>query len=209
MIDELFFFNSKYTSSGNCTAFQYNLTDIRINHNIYNQLIFDCNSSSIIFRNTEQVVSSFCSEEENTFQNFRIYFHRSSQRLIQVNQLHSHSIELCSLDHFIQTTYSEYSDYRSQWAILINLENENQKEQQHLAIATNGEMTFILFFISSESSAILNNNQIELIFPNENSFQFNRSSIDVWRIDQDYVRIPKSLDQSLILPIIEIKIYTF
>jgi len=198
-VDELFFFNSKYTSTGNCSDFQYTFTNIRINTNNYNQLIFDCNSSSIILRNTEQISSSFCCDDENYLDNFRIHVHHLSETSIQVNQLHFHGIELCSLDDLIQKHYSEYLYYRSQQALLINLENNNDtKDRYHLAISTNGEMTFILFILSSESNTTFRDNQIELIFPNENIFKFNQSSINVWRIDQGYVRSPKSLENSII-----------
>src|ERR1700733_7678196 len=72
--EELFLFNSKYTSTGNCSDFQYTFSNFRINSNNYNQIIFNCNSSSIIFRNTEQISSTFCPDDENYFQNFRINF---------------------------------------------------------------------------------------------------------------------------------------
>ncbi len=193
-LDELFFFNSKYTSTDNCTDFQYQFPHFRMNNNTYNQLIFNCNSSNIIFRNTDQTSSSLCSNDEYDLENFRIYFHDLSQTFIQANQLHFHGIELCSLDDFIQKTYSEYSYYRSQWALLINLETNNKQEQHHLAIATNNEMTFILFIISSKYNSNFSKNPIELIFPNENIFQFNRSLINIWRIDQGFVHIPQSLE---------------
>jgi hypothetical protein len=195
-VDELFFFNSKYTLTGNCSDFQYNSTHFRINRNTYNQLIFNCNSSSLIFRNQDQISSSIC---PNNNDYFRIHFPHLSLTSIQVNQLHLHGIELCSLDDLIRSIYHEYSSYRSQRALLINLENiHNSQEQHHLAITTNGEMIFILFLLSSEYNTTLFENEIELIFPNENIFKFNRSSINVWRIDQGYVRIPKSLENSII-----------
>ncbi len=193
-LDELFFFNSKYTSTDNCTNFQYEFADLRINYHKYNQLIFNCNSSNLIFRNIDQPSSSSCPNDEHNLDNFRIHFHNLSLTFIQANQLHFHGIELSSLDDFIQKTYSEYSYYRSQWALLINLETNNKQEQHHLAISTNGEMTFILFIIPSKYSSTFSRNPIELIFPNENIFQFNRSLINIWRIDQGFVRIPQSLD---------------
>jgi hypothetical protein len=208
-VDELFVFNSKYTSTGNCSNFQYKFNNIRINSTNYNQLIFDCDSSNIIFRNTEYISSSFCPDDENYLANFRINFYNLSQTLIQVNQLNFHGIELCSLDDLIQKHYSEYPYYRSQQALLINLENDDKKDRHHLAIATNGEMTFILFILSSEYNKTLRNNQIELIFPNENIFKFNRSSINVWRIDQGFVHSPKSLESSTIYQLSKSKFTLF
>jgi hypothetical protein len=197
-VDELFFFNSKYTSTGNCSDFQYTFNNFRINTTNYNQLIFNCNSSNIIFRNQNQRSSSFCPNDENYLNDFLIHFYQPSQTLIQVNQLLLNGIELCSLDNFIQTSYIEYSYYRSQSALLINLENnDNKQEKHHLAIATNGEMTFVIFILSSEYNTTLRENQIELIFSNNHIFKFNRSSINIWRIDEGYVRSPKSIEKSI------------
>jgi hypothetical protein len=201
-IDELFYFNSKHTSTGNCNEFQYQFSNFRIKSNNYNQLVFDCKSSSIIFQNKDRTSSSICLNDDEYF---RIHFDHLSQTIIQVNQLHLHGIELCSLDDFIRDVYHEYSSYRSRWALLINLKTNNQREQYHLAIATNGEMTFILFLISSEYQTKL----IEIIFPNENIFKFNQSLINVWRIDQGYVRIPKSLENSIIYRLSKTKFTLF
>ncbi|CAF1204039.1 unnamed protein product [Rotaria sp. Silwood1] len=192
-IDELFFFNSKHTLNGDCNDFQYTFTNIRINSYNYNQFILNCNLSSIIFRNKDYISSSICPNDEDYFQNFRIRFRHLSQTFIQVNHLPLYGIELCSLDDLIRSRYDEYSYYRSERALLINLENNNRQEKQHLAIATNGEMTFILFILSQENDEILVKDDIELVFPKENIFKFNRSSIDVWRVDQSYVRSPSSL----------------
>jgi hypothetical protein len=191
-LDELFFFNSKYTSTDNCTDFQYEFTDFWINYNIYNQLIFNCNSSSLIFRNKDQPSLASCPKDEYNLEDFRIDFNNLSLTFIQANQLHFHGIELCSLDDFIQQTYSEHSSYRSQWALLINLETNNKQEVHHLAISTNGEKTFILFIIPSKYNSNFSQNFIELIFPNENIFRFNRSLINVWRIDEGFVHIRQS-----------------
>jgi hypothetical protein len=190
-IDELFYFNSKHTFTDNCSNFQYILTNLRIN---YNQLIFDCDSSRIIFRNKDQISSSICPNDKEHYPNFIIHFHPSSQilfskeTLIHVNQLRLRGIELSSLDDLIHSVYLEYSYYRSQQALLINF------EKHHLAIATNGEMTFMLFLLSSEYDTTLIEKKIELTFPNENSFIFNRSLINAWRIDKNVVRIPKALE---------------
>jgi len=70
-------------------------------------------------------------------------------------------------------------------------------------------MTFILFILSSEDKTILKDNQIELIFPNENIFEFNQSSVNVWRIDQGYVRTPKSLEDSIIYQLSKSKFTLF
>ncbi|CAF1401446.1 unnamed protein product [Rotaria sordida] len=196
-VDELFFFNSKYTLNGDCNNFQYTFTNIQINTSDYNQIILNCNLSSIIFRKKDYISSSICPNDENYFKNFLIRFHHLSQTFIQVNQIHLHGIELCSLDDLIRRSYGEYSYYRSQWALLINLENYNRQEKHHIAIARNSEMTFILFILSKEYDKTLIENDIELIFPNENMFKFNQSSINVWRIDQGYVRSPNSLKNSI------------
>ena len=208
-VNELFFFNSKYTLTGNCSDFQYTFPNFRINSNNYNQFIFNCNSSSLIFQNQEQNSSLICPDDKNYLQNFRIHFHHLSQTSIQVNQIHLHGIELSSLDDLIRNVYHEYSYYRSQWALLINLENNNQQEQHHLALTTNGEMTFILFILSSEYNTTLIENEIELIFPNENIFKFNQSSINAWRIDQGYVRSPQSLEKSIIYQLSKSKFTLF
>jgi hypothetical protein len=195
-IDELFYFNSKYTSTGDCSHFQYTFPDFRIKSNNYNQLIFNCDTSSIIFRNQEQTSSLICPTDEGYFQ---IHFPYLSQTIIQANQLRLHGIELCSLDDLIRNIYHEYSSsYRSQWALLINLKTNNQREQHHLAIAKNDEMTFIVLILSSEYQPKIIQPQIELILPNKNIFKFNQSSINVWRIDQDYVRTPTSLENTII-----------
>ncbi|CAF1587661.1 unnamed protein product [Rotaria magnacalcarata] len=191
--DELFIFNSKYTLTGDCNNFQYIFKNFGINSNEYNQLILNCNSSTIIFRNNDHISSSFCPDDDDYFRNFRVRFPDLSQTSIQVNQLHLYGIELCSLDDLIRSVYGEYSYYRSTSALLINLENSNRQEKHHLAITTNGEMTFILTLLSTDSNGTLVENKIELIFPNENIFQFKRSSINVWRIDQGYVRTPRSV----------------
>lgn len=208
-VDELFVFNSKYTLTGNCNDFQYSFSNFRINSNNYNQLILNCNSSSLIFRNQEHISSLICPNDEDYFQNFRIHFPDLFQTSIEVNQLHLHGIELCSLDELIRNVYNKYSYYRSRWALLINLENKNKQEKHHLAIATNGEMTFILFILSSEYNTTIIENEIELIFPNENIFKFNRSSINVWQIDQDYVRSPTSLENSVIYQLSKSKFTLF
>ena len=205
-VDELFYFNSKYTSTGNCSEFQYTFSNFRINPNNYNQLTFDCNSSSIIFQNKDRTSSSICLNDEDYF---RIHFHHLSQTIIEVNQLHLHGIELCSLDDFIRNIYHEYSSYRSRSALLINLKTNNQQEQYHLALATNGEMTFIVFLISSEYQTKLTENEIEIIFANENIYKFNQSLINVWRIDQGYVRIPQSLENSIIYQLSKTKFTLF
>lgn len=192
-VDEIFFFNSKYASTGNCSDFQYNFTNFQIKSNTYNQLIFNCDSSSIILRNRERIPSSFCSDDENSSNDFLIHFHHLPQNFIEVNQLHLHGIELCSLDNHIQNHYSEFSYYRSQWALLINLQTNNKQEQYHLAITTNGAMTFILFLLSSEYNKTFESNPIELIFPNKHIFKFNQSSTNIWRIDQGFVHSPESL----------------
>lgn len=195
-IDELFDFNSKYTSTGNCQNFQYNFSDFRIKSNIYNQLVLNCDASTIVFRNKNIISSSLCPDEEMYFENFRVLFPDLSQITIQVNQLLLHGIELCSLDDLIQRTYSEYSYYRSERALLINLKNTTAEEQQHLAIATNGEMTFILSILSTKDNNTLNENKIQIIFPYENIYKFNQLSVHVWRIDQGYVRSPPLRDTS-------------
>ncbi|CAF3112696.1 unnamed protein product, partial [Rotaria sp. Silwood2] len=51
--------------------------------------------------------------------------------------------------------------------------------------------------LSNEYDKTLVENGIELIFPNENIFKFKQSSINVWRIDQGYVRNPSSLKSSI------------
>lgn len=194
-VDEIFSFDSKYTSIGNCCDFQYNFTNFRIKSNDYNQLLFDCNSSSIIFQNQEQTpTSSFCFDYENSLTDFQIHFNDLPHYLIEVNQLHLHGIELCSLDELIQSKFSDNSYYRSQWALLINLKTNNKQEEYHLAIATNGEMTFILLILPSNYNTTLMKNPVELIFPNKNIFTFNPSLINVWRIDQGFVQSPKSLE---------------
>ncbi|UJR30586.1 hypothetical protein I4U23_018113 [Adineta vaga] len=191
-IDELFHFNSKYTSSGNCTNFQYNFSSLRIHSNRYDQISLDCQSSNLILENQEKTFSSICPTDQEYFRTIRIHLNHLIRTSIQVNQLHLHGIELCSLDDLIRNVYHEYSYYRSRWALLINLNTENQ--QQHIAIATNGEMTFMLFLQSSEYNTTLLDNKIQLIFPSEQIFQFNQSKTNIWRIDQSYIRNPKSME---------------
>ncbi|CAF3689735.1 unnamed protein product [Adineta steineri] len=199
-VNELFSFNSKYTLTGSCNDFKYTFNNLRLYSNNYNQLIFNCTSSSLIFQNQEHASSLICPNDENHSQNFRIHFQQLSQTSIQVNQLRLHGIELCSLDDLIRNVYHEYAYYRSRMALLINLDthNNNKQEQQHLAIATNGEMTFILFLLSSEYNATLIENEIKLILPNENIFKFNQSLVNIWRIDQGYIRYPISLENSFV-----------
>ncbi|CAF3391855.1 unnamed protein product [Rotaria socialis] len=207
--DELFTFNSKYSSTGDCNNFQYKFKNFGINSNEYNQLILNCNSSTIIFRNNNRISSSFCPDDEDYFRNFLVRFPDLSQTSIQVNQLHLYGIELCSLDDLIRSVYGEYSYYRSKSALLINLENSNSQEKHHLAIATNDEMTFILTLLSTDSNRTLIENKIELIFPNENIFQFKRSSINVWQIDQGYARTPRSVSSPINYQLSKLKFTLF
>ena len=190
-IDELFFYHSKYTSAGNCHDFQYKFPHFRVNYHHYDQLMLDCSSSTIIFRNTERESSSFCPNDENYLEKLRIRFSHRFFASIRVTQFPLHGIELSSIDDFIQKTYTEHFYYRSQWALLVHLENENKQESHYLAIAANDELTFILFVTLSSS----NSNLVELIFPYENRFYFNHSSVNVWRIDQGFVHIPKLLER--------------
>ena len=194
-IDELFTFNSKYAFKGDCNQFQYNFSSISIHNENYNQLNFDCNSRSLILQSTKYIQSTICPEDEATSKNFRIHFRHLSFSTIEVNQLRLHGIELCSVDDLIQSIYTEFSYYRSTWGLLINLEYANK--QHHVAIATNNEMTFVLFlnpFKSKDNSQL---NEIEIIFPYENTFLFNQSSsMKIWRIDEGFVRIPKSQERN-------------
>ena len=189
-IDELSFVNSKYTSVGNCNDFQYEFPHFRVKYHYFDQLILNCTSSSIIFRNTERESSSFCPEDEDYLEKFRIHFSSRSFTSIRINQFLLHGIELASLDDIIQNTYVEYSYYRSQWALLIHLETDNKQQSYHLVVAANDEMTF-LFFVTPSSSI---KTAIEMIFPFGNRFQFDQSSVNVWRIDQGFVSIPKSME---------------
>ncbi|CAF1636161.1 unnamed protein product, partial [Adineta ricciae] len=194
-IDELFLFTSKYTLSGNCTDFQYNFSKFRVQPNVYNQLTFDCQSSELVLRNQDSSFSSICPTDEKYGQTMRIHFNQPIPTSIQVNQLQLYGIELCSLDELLRNVYPEHSYYRSRWALLINLDN-NDKNQQHLAIATDGGMTFMLFLLSPDENSTIANNQIDLIFPGEQSFRFNQSRINVWQVDPGYVRSPRSVEFS-------------
>ena len=201
-VDDLFSFHSKHARSSNCSGFQYKLDDLTLNAVVYNHLSIDCNGSRIILRNKEAEASPICPNDKRASEDFSIYFRRSSQiffndaTTVQVNPIRLYGIELCSLDEFIHGVYPEHSSYRSRWALLINLENTYEGKQHRLAVATNGEMTFLVFVLSSDFDTTVIDNDIELSFPNENLFKFNRSSIHVWRVDQGYAHSPKSMDES-------------
>ena len=201
-VDDLFYFNSKHARSSNCTGFQYPLDDLTLNAVVYNHLSIDCNGSRLILRNKGADPSPICPNDKRWSEDFSIHFRRSSQIFfngatnIQVNPIRLDGIELCSLDEFIHGVYPEHSSYRSRWAFLMNMENTYEGKQHRLAVATNGEMTFLVFLLSSDFDPTLINNDIELSFPNDNVFKFNRSVIHVWRIDQGYAHSPKSVDES-------------
>lgn len=192
-VDELFFFQSKYTSTGDCNDFKYTFKDFQIKSNSYNQVVLNCNSSSIVFRNTDYISSSICPDDENYFENLHLRFRDLSNTFIEANQVFLSGIELASLDNLVQNTYAEYSYYRSEWALLINLENHNGQEKYHIAVARNAEMTFMLLILGAENNRTLKDYSVELVFPYSNIFTFEQSSINVWRIDPGYVRSPYSI----------------
>ena len=200
-VEELFNFHSKHAMSSPCATFQYRLADFRVSSLVYNDLRLDCDSSTIILTNREQASSSICSNETEYLYNLRIHFRPASlitltqQTVIQVNQIQLRGIELSSLDDFIHQKYVEHSYYRSRWALLINLEQDRGSQRHHLALATNGEMTFLVFLFAREQIPLVIENSIDLIFPQGNGFSFNRSEQIVWRIDQGYVRNPSTLEE--------------
>ena len=199
-VDELFNFRSKYALTSPCSDFQYRFADLRLNSLVYNDLRLDCDSSTIILANREQTSASICSNETEYLRNFRIHFRPSSlialsrQTVIQVNQLQLRGIEMSSLDDYIHQIYTEYSFFRSRWALLINLEQAGGNKWHHLALASNDEMTFLVFLFARESNPVVIENSIDLVFPQENFFTFNRSQQLAWRIDQGFVRIPNLLE---------------
>ena len=190
-ISELFQFHSKYASSGNCSDFHYAFKNVHGNFLIFNGLRIDCNSSSLILESQSISDSStLCIKDIEYQQNFRVHFHSiqsiGNEMKIETNQIQLYGIELATLDDFIHEIYSDLAYYRSQWALLINLGQNN-----HFALALNDEMMFLVFlnptYNDLEPSMI---SQIDLIFPNHNIFSFNRSQLNVWRVDEGFVRNP-------------------
>lgn len=192
-IDELSFINSKYSSMGHCNDFHYEFSHFRVNYHQFDQVILDCTSSSLIFRDTAQESSPFCPDDKDYFGKFSLHFSSASFASIRTNQFPLHGIELASLDNIIQNAYIEYAYYRSLWALLIHLENDNKQRSYHLAIVTNDEMTFLVLITPSLSMRT----SIEMTFPYGNRFEFNQSSVNVWRIDSGFVLVPKSIEEEM------------
>ena len=197
--DELFTFYSKYSHSDECNEFSYDFRPIPIFPLVFNQLRFDCDSSTLILRNLNDNFSSLCVNETESLRTFRVLFRRSSlvsirdETKIEVNQILLRGIELTSLDDFIHRSYSEHGSFRSQYALMINVINSFDGKTHHIALATNRDLTFIIFRFDSNVEVNNVEPNVDLIFPNENFFSFNRSNENVWRIDEGFVRSPKAL----------------
>jgi hypothetical protein len=202
--DELFYLNTKYRQSNNCSDVKYAVPDMRLGSYNYNQLKIDCDAMTIILENEDSSLFNMCTDDSKVLNDFRIRFHRSSSILfnkhtsIEVTQLRLFGIGLCSLDKFIHRVYPEYSFYRSQWALLINIEYEEKQKHVQLGLATDGEMIFLVVLLAKgntvDSTLMMKHNvRIDLAFANENMFLFSCSHpFNVWRIDQGYVRRPTS-----------------
>ncbi|CAF0841029.1 unnamed protein product [Didymodactylos carnosus] len=198
-IDELFSSNFKFEeyplNLADCSSDKVGLIKnftnknyLKINATIYNQLYIDCDNDQLLninLRNPNVIWNENCENKHHNDFTFRYRFLLQDKKIqVQIKEFNMEGVELCSIDEYMKNVYEEYQYYRSNWAVLISI-----MPYFRLAFISNNEMSFLLVFNEQHAK-----NEMDILFPMEQLFKLNNKTeqkINVYRIDQGYVRIPK------------------